>query len=506
MRTFTFSDGSSNKFWNIELQGKKFTVQFGRIGTAGQTQTKAFGSADEAKKAYEKLIKEKLGKGYAETTVGGATAEAKPTPQAIPVSATQLLLEKALIANPNDLATHAAYADHLMELGNPLGELIQVQLALEDESRSAADRKTLKTQEAKLLKTLRPKIIGQLHEAFTGSWSGPDKPFHVEIERGWLKMVRTLPFPGGIVALLAASPEIRLLQRLEVIYDMEYHPWDFDSVMKGPKAALNKIDNEGDEEEEDDDMYSSDTYDAADILPPLVGCKHLEALRAFKLGFSDPENDFAHSTMVGVFNNITAKALLKFLQRCPNLEELYFNTSVNDVKSLFSYDGFHKLRVLQYYYGENSYGRREKTYPLALLAKNPSLGNITTLKFHPGREAELNLEDVQALLKATNMPKLTHLQLHMTTYGDDLIEPLIKSKIMQRLEVLDIGYGNLTDEGARELAAAPDLKHLKVLNIHRNALTVKGIAYLKATGVPLVGAKEQHDSEETDYLYEVDRE
>jgi predicted DNA-binding WGR domain protein len=47
-------------------------VQFGRIGTAGQTQTKTFSSADAAQKAADKLIAEKTGKGYVE--VGGAAA------------------------------------------------------------------------------------------------------------------------------------------------------------------------------------------------------------------------------------------------------------------------------------------------------------------------------------------------------------------------------------------------------------------------------------------------
>ncbi len=59
-----FQDGVSDKFWTIELQGKRFTVQFGRTGTDGQTQTKKFASNAEAEKACEKLVAEKLKKGY----------------------------------------------------------------------------------------------------------------------------------------------------------------------------------------------------------------------------------------------------------------------------------------------------------------------------------------------------------------------------------------------------------------------------------------------------------
>ena len=46
-REFQFTEGSSNKFWAITALGKKFTVEFGRIGTKGQTQEKQFDSEEE---------------------------------------------------------------------------------------------------------------------------------------------------------------------------------------------------------------------------------------------------------------------------------------------------------------------------------------------------------------------------------------------------------------------------------------------------------------------------
>lgn len=67
-----FSEGSSDKFWKIRLEGNSYTVNFGRVGTSGQTQTKSFSNEDEAKKNYDKLVAEKLKKGYERTgqTVG----------------------------------------------------------------------------------------------------------------------------------------------------------------------------------------------------------------------------------------------------------------------------------------------------------------------------------------------------------------------------------------------------------------------------------------------------
>src|SRR4051812_41729090 len=81
-RSFELVDGASDKFWTIALDGKQFTVNFGRRGTNGQTQAKDFGNPEAARQAFEKLIAEKVKKGYAE--VNGA---ARPVAVAAPKSA-----------------------------------------------------------------------------------------------------------------------------------------------------------------------------------------------------------------------------------------------------------------------------------------------------------------------------------------------------------------------------------------------------------------------------------
>jgi predicted DNA-binding WGR domain protein len=82
-REFHFTEGGSKKFWAIEVEGKGFTVHFGRLGTTGQAQKKEFASDAEAQKAADKLIAEKTKKGYAEVSaaaraVPAATVKAAP--------------------------------------------------------------------------------------------------------------------------------------------------------------------------------------------------------------------------------------------------------------------------------------------------------------------------------------------------------------------------------------------------------------------------------------------
>ncbi|MBN9688958.1 MAG: STM4015 family protein [Verrucomicrobia bacterium] len=73
-RELVYMDSKSSKFWNLELKANTYTVTYGRIGTAGQTLTKSFTGDAEALKDAEKLIKEKLGKGYVDAGGSGASA------------------------------------------------------------------------------------------------------------------------------------------------------------------------------------------------------------------------------------------------------------------------------------------------------------------------------------------------------------------------------------------------------------------------------------------------
>ena len=65
-RRFEFVEGTSSKFYEVEVSGNAVSVTFGRIGTTGQTQTKQFADLAAATKYANKLIEQKLKKGYAE--------------------------------------------------------------------------------------------------------------------------------------------------------------------------------------------------------------------------------------------------------------------------------------------------------------------------------------------------------------------------------------------------------------------------------------------------------
>jgi predicted DNA-binding WGR domain protein len=64
MQRYEMVEGGASKFWEVDLAGTELRVRFGRIGTNGQEKVKAFADAASAQKEYEKLVREKTGKGY----------------------------------------------------------------------------------------------------------------------------------------------------------------------------------------------------------------------------------------------------------------------------------------------------------------------------------------------------------------------------------------------------------------------------------------------------------
>lgn len=65
-RRFEYVADGSSKFWQVHVDDTTLTVHFGRIGTAGQVRSRQLETPAVAQREAEKLVNEKLGKGYRE--------------------------------------------------------------------------------------------------------------------------------------------------------------------------------------------------------------------------------------------------------------------------------------------------------------------------------------------------------------------------------------------------------------------------------------------------------
>ena len=66
-----FEEGTSSKFWRARLDGHTLYINYGRIGSQGQTQPKDYPSPALAQKEFDKLVAEKRKKGYVDAGAGG---------------------------------------------------------------------------------------------------------------------------------------------------------------------------------------------------------------------------------------------------------------------------------------------------------------------------------------------------------------------------------------------------------------------------------------------------
>jgi uncharacterized protein (TIGR02996 family) len=479
MRTFTYRDARSHKFWNIEVSGKSHTVTYGRVGSKGRTQTKKFASAAEAETAAEKLIRAKLAKGYRETTAGVADG-ASPAAELPPLATA---LEAAIRENPEELANYAAYADWLTEQGDPRGEFMQVQIALENEGLSKSEREKLRRREEALLKKHESEWVGEWAELAkdTGPEGRGQLPMpgpKYRFERGCLVEVNLDSMNLACARAFVAAPQTRFVRILRIgdCYDERgtYEPGD----------------------DIPDDGFS---HPGLHVLPRWP---YFEHLRVFQLGFTSDEGygDFCNFQC-----HLYAPDVDQLVARMPHLEELYL--FVQGIKGEeIARLSLPRLRVYQLYHAHD--------YSLAQLAANRSLTNLTHLLCHPhaieGRGAHITLHDLWEVVDSKYLASLRHLRLRLTDAGDTGCRAIVESRILKRLETLDLRHGCITDEGARILARCRDLKRIQLLDVSRNELTEEGIALLTATGVN-VRTEHQHGptepgTEYPEYLMEGDYE
>jgi uncharacterized protein (TIGR02996 family) len=450
-RTFEFSDASSYKFWNIERAGVALTITYGRIGAAGQTQLKSLPDEAKAAKEYDKLVAEKTGKGYRETT---------PSAKAQPKSLAEAL-EMALVENPDDLASHMAYADYLEEQGDPRGELIRIGLELEDASRPPAERKKLQAREKKLIAKHKAAFFGEFLSLIEPKDDGERDPAlkcEYTLRRGWVDSLKLDYYHVEDMRRVARSPELRLLRTLD----------------------LGQTGYEDDDYERGDDI-PEDTYYPQ--LFPLARASNLANVREFFLGDSEAREGM-DDLQYGTSCHTPGDGVLGVIKQMPKVEEIHLYAHRVDTTQLFGLKTLDYLRVLRVYHNNN--------YPLAVLAKNPSLGRLTHLLTHPhamdGEHPYIRTPAVKALVNSTTLLALTHMQLRLSDMGDKGVKEIVASGILTRLKVLDLQHGCVSDKGADLIAKCADAKKLERLDLMDNALSPAGVAALEAAGVEVRAA------------------
>jgi uncharacterized protein (TIGR02996 family) len=382
-------------------------------------------------------------------------------------------LEDELVANPDDLATHAAYADLLGEQGNRRGEFIQVQMALEDPDLEPDRRRELQAREMDLLAAHGDEWLGPLGPLLLGQ-----DGVNLNFRRGWLDAleIQTLSLPQA--RALRDAPQARLLRHLGVEQGRD------------------------DEPTQPDDEVPEDEAESHPGFWPLVGSPAVANLRSFRIGVDegDDYNDFRcwlYTTVV-----------VPLVRTMPRLEELYVYAKDYSLTDLWTLPTLRRLRVMKLYHAS-------QLHRLDVLAANPAFEHLTHLLLHPHHFEWLSDEDraagfregegyiplrlVVPLFRSPHLRHLTHLQLRLSSMGDDGCQELVGSGLLKRLKSLDLRHGRITDAGARLLANCPEVAKLQWLDLSANSLSDEGVALIRSLGVSC-SVDGQHDPAEAERM------
>lgn len=475
-RMFEMKEGSSDKFWEITLDGTSHTVRFGRVGTDGQTKTKDYGTVAAAKAAYDKLVKEKTGKGYKEVTGAAGSRQNQAKAAQAKVKDREPFIQ-AILETPDDPAPYQIFADWLEDQGDPQAELIRLQWQLEEDGLSAAERKKLADREKVLLKEHQQALLGDLADDLINQKGpkdliyGSKKYYEWQFGRGVLDSLQIAYLLPDFAKQLRKSPHVSTLRQLKI---------------RNPSAGYDL---------EDTEEYSEQEWDTEDA-PSLKLLNGIEFPNLRVLEVSEDDDFNCH------FSTPSIQNLIKGM---PRLEVLQVDAHDVNVSAVFKLEMPHLRSLTLKHTG--------KRYPLEVLGKNESLSQLETLHIYPKAKsfddeeegAYLDLKGIQGLFRSKCLPALKHVSLYMCDAGKDGIAEIIKSSLFRQLESLHLIWGIVNDEGV-EMLCNTDLSHLKSLDLTGNYISASGVKSLKKK-FPAVKASNQYSgtpNEEAEYLFNGD--
>jgi uncharacterized protein (TIGR02996 family) len=334
-------------------------------------------------------------------------------------------LERAIVERPDDVAAFSVYADWLEANGSPRGELIQLALRAEAEPSLGAQVDAFLTANADALLGELPDYAA--YDDSTLIW-----------RRGFIYKAK-LSSDSSVAKLLEQiliHPSGRFLAELAIGMNGDSGDVGLDDVLDvlswAAPAALRSLFL-------GDFMYPDDCemswYLHGDTVPPWRALANLRTLivqgGSFALG--DIE--------------------------LPLVEHAEFRTGGLSTESAQSIAAarWPKLERLDVWFGMDDYG-----------------GNAS-------------LDDVRALLARRDLPNLRHLALANSPEADTLVELLVSSPLLARLEVLDLSKGTLGNEGALVMLAQRErFAHLRRIDVSRSYLGDTTLESLRGLGPEII--------------------
>jgi uncharacterized protein (TIGR02996 family) len=539
MPRYEFSEGTSNKFWDIKLKGTSFTTTFGKIGANGQTQLKEFSSAAEAQKEYDKLIAEKTKKGYTLADGSGPTKAAKAPAAKAPA---------AKAAKPAKEAAGGMYFEFVEGSSSKFWEITIAGTTVTTRygKIGTAGQSTPKTyKSAGEAKLEHDKLVAEKtkkgYELVRGEApaapvttnardakleamieAAPDDVHGYEVYADWLQAQGDPR--GELIALQIANkaaPAKKLVEQnkahfygkladaTDMLERFEYSPLGENTQWRWGYLEKLWISQKFERSSMHDGEKTE--LDVAEALDSLLGNSSTRFLRELTVGIVAYEDNgyddvakaiakhpkptlrklilgdfYSEETELNWSNMGDISAVYK---AAPNLTSLTLRSGTMNVGKI-DLPKLEELRII-------SGGLDKASFAAIMGAKWPKLERVT---LQLGEELKFKVADLQPIFDGKTFPKVKHLGLGNSPQGDEIAQALASSKIAAQLESLDMSEGTMGDAGAAALAAGKFPK-LVELNIEQCWCTTAGINQLKKLVKKLDGVKHQNDGDDPEDRY-----
>lgn len=364
---------------------------------------------------------------------------------------TREAMEAALATTPDDVALHSAYADLLLEEGDPRGEYIRLQLAAEDRNQPVSKLRELEDLAHKIRQEHEREWLGELWQFVqrppsARSVAEPMEPnVTMTWKRGWIDGIRIGQLSDALVRAIARNPITRLLGSFAVVQNAE--PME---TRTEPYEMPVQID-----------------------FQPLIDAGRFAHVRHFELG-SVEERVAAEGWQID-----------DAVDAMPNLESIRLCVDHFSESGLFGGD-YPRLHTIDITYNNP----RCRFYILGVNDGLPNLRRLSldTVAVMPER-GELGSErepitptDLSMFFRTKQLRALEYLTFRNGEFGDAGVEELLASGFITRLKGLDLCRCNITDTGAELLAHHPHVRRLEYLHLDNNLLSPIGIDALEAAG------------------------
>ncbi|VAW72259.1 hypothetical protein MNBD_GAMMA12-1677 [hydrothermal vent metagenome] len=437
MPRYEYDDGTSPKFWEINIINDTYEVRCGKIGTKGQVSVKNFSSDQEAQLAADKIAAAKVKKGY------GLVGKSSPSP-VDPIDE----LVRSIQIDPDNIEAWQVYSDYLQTQNDPHGELIALGIAIEKASETSETREKVEQVQVRFDQIWAENKFACLGEV--AEFISDEESFILKWRYGYLLDVH-VTYQDKLTFF-----KKRVL--LGTLFDISVGQF-IQSLTFG--FSGNSINNVVD--------FSA----CFDEFPSGV---QRESVKHLKIGeLYSKEYEFSWS-FIGFVN--------KVFSLFPNLETLL----VSGLWIEFGELKHHKLKTLNVLTGCLS--------PTGIKSiANAMLPALESLTVWFGRELvsdEGVCKALEPLLQGNGYASLKHLGLMNAEVEDEILQALVKAPIMKQLISLNLSMGTMTDNGAQVLLENREVfQHLRSINLSDNHLSKDMSVRLKKMFLGIINTDNQ---------------